>query len=217
MEQRSPEWFAARLGKVGASRIADLMARTKTGFGASRANYMAELVCERLTGAKTDGYTNAAMQWGIDKEPDAKAAYCFMTDAAIEECGFIDHPSIAMSGCSPDGFISGTDGLIETKCPQTAAHIETLLTGTIEGKYQLQMQFQMAVTGRKYCDFVSFDPRLPPEMQLWIQRVSRDDAKIAEIEDDVIVFLSELDAKVAALKSRYMREEARPLGPLDAG
>lgn len=207
MEQRSPEWFAARLGKVGASRIADLMARTKTGYGASRANYMAELVCERLTGIKADGYTNAAMQWGIDHEADAKSAYCFMTDAVIEDCGFIDHPAIAMAGCSPDGFL-GADGLVEVKCPQTAAHLETLLTSAIDGKYQSQMQFQMAVTGRKYCDFVSFDPRLPPEMQLWIQRVNRDDIKIAEIENEVRVFLAELDAKVGALKSRYMREAA---------
>ena len=205
MEQRSDEWFAARLGRVTASRIADVMARTKSGYGASRANYMAELVCERLTGTKADGYTNAAMQWGTEKEPDAKAAYSFMTDCVIEDAGFIAHPSIAMAGASPDGFL-GSDGLIEVKCPNTASHIETLLGETIEGKYLLQMQFQMACTGRAYCDFASFDPRLPAELQLWIKRVPRDNAKIEEIEKEVIAFLTELDGKVATLRSRYMKE-----------
>jgi putative phage-type endonuclease len=207
MDQRSPEWYAARLGKVGASRIADLMARNRSGYGASRANLMAELVCERLTGVNVEGYTNAAMAWGTEKEPDAKAAYSFMTDHAIEDVGFIDHPTILMSGCSPDGLI-GTDGLIEAKCPNTATHLETLLSETIDGKYILQMQFQMAVTERAWCDFISFDPRLPAEMQLWIKRVPRDDAKIAEIEGEVRTFLAELNAKVEALQARYMRAEA---------
>lgn len=207
MEQRSPEWYAARLGKVTASRIADLMARTKTGYGASRANYLAELVCERLTGVKADGYTNAAMQWGVDNEAAAKAAYSFMTDNAVEECGFIDHPSLAMAGASPDGLI-GTDGLVEVKCPNSASHIDTLLSESVEGKYVLQMQFQMACTGRQWCDFVSFDPRLPPEMQLWIKRVHRDDKKIDEIHGETIAFLVELNDKVASLQSRYATREA---------
>ena len=207
MDQRSPEWFAERLGKATASRIADVMAKTKTGYGASWANYMAELVCERLTGVKVEGYINAAMQWGTDQEPSAKAAYSFMTDRAVEDCGFIPHPTIAEAGASPDGLI-GEDGLLEVKCPNSAAHIETLLTGTIDGKYILQMQFQMACAGRVWCDFVSFDPRLPPEMQLWIQRVERDGDKIAEIEGEVQKFLEEIAAKVAALKTRYMRDAA---------
>ncbi len=205
--QKTPEWYAARLGKVGASRIADLMARTKSGYGASRNNLMAELICERLTGVPTQGYTNAAMQWGIDNEAAAKAAYCFMMDAAVEDAGFIDHPAIKMAGCSPDGLV-GSDGLIETKCPNTGTHVETLLTETVDGKHVLQMQFQMAVTGRAYCDFVSFDPRVPPEMQLWVKRVYRDDNKIAEIEREVREFLANLDGKVEALRSRYMTREA---------
>lgn len=207
MEQRSPEWYAARLGKVGASRVSDIMARTKTGYSTSRANLMAELVCERLTGVNTEGYTNAAMQWGTDKEPDARALYSLMNDCEIEEAGFLDHPTIHMAGCSPDGLV-GTDGLVEIKCPNTATQIETLLNGTVDNKYFLQMQFQMSVTGRAWCDFVSFDPRLPPEMQLWVKRVPRDNESIANIEKEVVIFLTELDAKVATLQSRYQIAEA---------
>lgn len=207
MEQRSPEWFAARLGKVTASRISDLMARTKSGYSASRANYMAELVCERLTGVKTEGYTNAAMQWGIDNEAAAKAAYSFMTDNAIEDRGFIDHPYIEMAGASPDGLV-GKDGLVEVKCPNSASHIETLLSEAIDGKYLLQMQFQMACAVRRWCDFVSFDPRLPPEMQLWIKRVQFDEQVADEIDREVRKFHKELGDKVAALQSRYMKEAA---------
>lgn len=202
MEQRSPEWYAARLGKVTASRIADLMAKTKTGYSTSRANYMAELVCERLTGNPADNYVSPAMQWGIDNEAAAKAAYAFMTDHAVEEIGFVDHPSIAMAGASPDGLI-GTDGLVEVKCPNSASHIETLLSEKIDGKYILQMQWQMACTGRAFCDFVSFDPRLPAEMQLWMKRVNRDDKTIEEINGEVIAFLVQLSDKVGALQSRY--------------
>lgn len=207
MEQRSPEWYAARLGKVGASRVSDIMARTKTGYSTSRANFMAELVCERLTGINAEGYTNAAMQWGVDKEPDARALYSLMNDCEIEEVGFLDHPTIHMAGCSPDGLV-GTDGLVEIKCPNTATQIETLLNGAVDSKYILQMQFQMSVTGRVWCDFVSFDPRLPPEMQLWVKRVPRDNEAIVNIEKEVVTFLTELDAKVATLQSRYLIAEA---------
>lgn len=206
MVQGSPEWHAARLGKVGASRIGDLMARTRTGYGASRANLMAELMCERLTGVPTQGFTSAAMQWGLDTEAAAKAAYSFMTDRVIEDVGFVVHPTIANAGASPDGLIEA-DGLIEVKCPNTATHIETLLTNTVDRKYLLQMQFQMACTGRVWCDFVSFDPRLPAEMHLWIKRILRD-TTIDEIEREVCIFLAELDAKLAALQSRYQREAA---------
>lgn len=207
MEQRSEAWYAARRGKVTASRIADLMARTKTGYSASRTNYLAELLCERLTGATADSYESSAMIWGREKEPDAKAAYCFMTDAIVEDVAFVDHPSITMAGASPDGFIGG-DGLIEIKCPNSATHIDTLLSQVIDGKYLLQMQFQMAVTGRQWCDFVSFDPRLPPEMQLWTKRIYRQPEKIEEIEKEVHQFLNELTYKVEALQSRYMRAAA---------
>jgi len=207
IEQGTPEWHAARLGKVTASRMADVIAKTKTGWGASRANYMAELVAERLTGNPTEGFMNAAMQWGKDQEAAARETYSFMTDRVIDPAPFIDHPKIVMTGASPDGFI-GADGLIEVKCPQTSTHIDTLLGETIASKYIAQMQWQMACAERAWCDWVSFDPRLPASMRLYIQRVPRDDKFIAELEQNVIAFLKELDAKVAALRSRYERAAA---------
>lgn len=202
MDQQSAEWFAARIGKVTASRVADVVARTKTGYGASRANYLAELVAERLSGARVEGFTNAAMAWGNEQEPEARLAYEFRTDATVEQVGLIDHPTIAMSGASPDGLV-GADGLVEIKCPITATHIETLLTGIIPAKYETQMLWQMACTGRAWCDFASFDPRMPEAMRLWVKRLERNDARIAELEDEVRTFLFELDTTVSRLTKRY--------------
>lgn len=193
--QRTEEWFAARVGKVTASRIADVTAKTKTGWGAGRKNYMAELVAERLTGNRNEGFTNAAMQWGTDTEPDAVAAYEFYQCVTVEPVGFVDHPNIEMTGASPDGLV-GDDGLIEIKCPNTATHLDTILTGKIDGKYIKQMQWQMACTGRKWCDFASYDPRLPEHLRLWTNRVTRDDAMIAELESTVRDFLSELQTMI---------------------
>lgn len=202
LEQRSEEWFLERAGKVTASRIADVMARVKSGgYGASRANYMAELLVERLTEKPTERYTNAAMQWGTDTEPLARAAYEFQTENEVKEVGFVLHPTIKNAGASPDGTI-GSDGLIEIKCPQTSAHLDFFLDGKIPQKYMLQMQFQMACTGRKWCGFVSFDPSLPANLQMKIVRVERDNALIAEIEDEVTKFLAELDDKEAQLRKQ---------------
>lgn len=206
-EQRSPEWFEARCGKVTASRIADLMAKTKTGYSASRANYLAELVAERLTGTVAEGYSNAAMAWGTEHETEARAAYQFYTDAEVTEIGFVLHPTIDRAGCSPDGLVS-TDGMTEIKCPNTATHIETLLTGTVPAKYIKQMQWQMRCCDRAWCDFVSFDPRLPDRMQLFVKRVARDDAMLDEIEREVVAFLHEVDAKIAALTTKYGEAQA---------
>jgi putative phage-type endonuclease len=201
MEQHSDEWFAARLGKVTASRVADLMAVTKSGYSTSRANYMAELICERLTGQSEERYTNAAMQWGTDKEPQARASYEFLHDAIVVECGFVVHPSIAMFGASPDGLI-GNDGLIEIKCPNTATHIDFMLGDSIPSKYVLQMQTQMACTGRKWCDFVSFDPRLPEDMQMFVKRILFDQQTVNDIQAATIKFLDDLDQRISQLRSR---------------
>lgn len=202
--QGSPEWFAIRCGKVTASRVADVIAKTKTGYGASRANYAAELIAERLTHTTAPSFTNAAMQWGTDQEPHARAAYSFVHDVDVEEIAFVDHPEIAMSGASPDGLV-GLDGLVEFKCPNTATHLDTLLSETVPAKYITQMQWQMACTGRAWCDFASFDPRLPPSMQLFVKRVERDASLILDLETEVSAFLAEIDAKVAALTERYAR------------
>lgn len=206
-EQRSDSWFAARAGKATASSIYKIMARTKTGFGADRANYMGDLITERLTGCPTQGFTNGAMQWGIDKEPEARAAYGQLIGEAPVEIGFVDHPIIGMSGASPDGLV-GFDGLVEIKCPNTITHIATLRGGGIDRKYILQMQWQMACTQRDWCDFVSFDPRLPEEMQLHVERVQRDDTLLAEVEDEVVKFLSEVDAAVSELRAKFMKQMA---------
>lgn len=198
--QGSPEWFAARLGKVTASRLADVVARTKTGWGASRANYMSALICERLTGAAEETYVNAAMQWGTDKEPDARAAYEFLNGVSVELVGFVDHPRIPMSGASPDGHI-GADGSLEIKCPNTATHIDFLLEQAIPQKYYLQMQWQLACNGRAWCDFVSYDPRMPEGLRVFQKRVERDSKLIPTLEKDVTEFLAELDATMAKLKA----------------
>lgn len=200
--QGTPEWLQLRLGKVTASRVADVVARTKTGPSASRANYMAQLVAERLSGAVQESFTNAAMAWGTANEPEARDAYGFYVDADVVQVGFADHPRIAMTGASPDGLI-GTDGLLELKCPNTSTHIETLLGGAVPAKYLTQMQWQMACTGRAWCDFASYDPRLPQSMRLFVKRVTRDDAMIALLEKQVVEFLAELDQTVAELQRRY--------------
>jgi len=205
--QGSDKWKKIRLGKVTASRVADVIAKTAKGWGASRANYMAELIVERLTGTATEGFTNAAMQWGTDKEPDARDAYEYFADVSVEQVGFVPHPTIAMSGASPDGLIAA-DGMLEIKCPNSATHIETLLSGSVPGKYVTQIQWQLACAGRAYCDFVSFDPRLPEEMRLFIKRVQRDPGFIHETENMVRDFLGELDAKVESLTAKFRREAA---------
>ena len=199
MEQRTQEWFSARLAKVTASRVADVVAKTKTGYSASRANYMAELICERLTGMQGASYSNAAMAWGIETEPMARAAYEGAVGSLVIETGFVPHANIEMSGASPDGLV-GDDGLVEIKCPMTATHIETLLGQSVPAKYVTQMQWQMACTGRKWCDFVSFDPRMPENMQIFVKRVGRDELLIASLETEVIQFLKELDLKITQLK-----------------
>lgn len=205
--QGTPEWHAVRLGKVTASRVADVIARTKTGYGASRANYMAELICERLTGAAAERYTNAAMAWGTEHEPEARELYEFQTDAEVTQVGFAPHPRIAMTGASPDGLV-GDDGMVEIKCPNTATHLETLEGQAVPAKYVTQMLWQMACTGRAWCDFVSFDPRLPAHMRLFVKRVHRDGARIVELEAEVGDFLSELNAKIARLDAIYGQKAA---------
>lgn len=205
--QGSPEWFAARLGKVTASRVSDVIAKTKTGWGASRINYLAELVAERLTGASADKFSNAAMQWGTEQEPEARAAYEFRVGADVVQVGFVPHPIIPMTGASPDGLV-GDEGLVEIKAPNTATHIDTLISQTIPGKYVTQMLWQMACTGRQWCDFISYDPRLPPSMRLFVKRLVRDDARIAELERDVSEFLAEVEQKVEQLRALYEQEAA---------
>ena len=201
IEQGTAEWFAERCGKVTASRIADMMAKTKTGYGAGRKNYLAQLTVERITGTVEDSFTSPAMRWGTETEPMAREAYQEATLTPVTEVGFIPHPNWPDdAGASPDGLV-GDDGLVEIKCPNTATHIETLKTGVIADKYVKQMQWQMACTQRHWCDFVSFDPRMPEGLNIWIKRVERDKDAIVEIEQELEAFLADLQADVEALEA----------------
>jgi len=199
MEQRTEEWFAARCGKVTASRVADIIAKTKTNASASRDNYLAQLVCERMTGKPAESYSNAAMQWGTDTEPFARAAYEARMDLLVTEVGFINHPWITMSGASPDGLAN--EGMVEIKCPNTATHIDTLLSQTVPAKYITQMMWQMACADRPWCDFVSFDPRLLERHQLFIKRINYDPEMVNMLENSVIQFLGDVDLKIQQLES----------------
>jgi putative phage-type endonuclease len=205
--QGSSEWFYQRLGKVTASRVADVIAKTKTGYSTSRDNYMAQLVVERLTNTKAESYTNSAMLHGVQQEPFARAAYEAAQGVMVEEVGFVRHPSIEWAGASPDGLVGGEgEGLVEIKCPNTLTMIETLLSQKVPGKYFTQMQFQLACTGRKWCDYVMFDPRMPAKAQLFVKRVDRDDAYIAEIEAEIVKFLAEVDSQVQQL-NQYIESQ----------
>lgn len=198
-DQRTPEWFAERAGKVTASRIADIIAKTKTGYGASRQNYAAQLVAERLTGVPAESFTNSAMQWGTDQEPYARAAYEAATGNFVTEVGFIHHPEIELAGASPDGLV-GDDGLVEIKCPNTATHIDYLLSRKIPSKYEAQMAWQIICTGRDWCDFVSFDPRMPGHLQLLIVQYRPTEEFLLEITKEVVSFLDEVADTVAKLQ-----------------
>ena len=208
MKQRSEEWYQARLGCLGASSIADMLATTKSGESASRANLRARLVAERLTGRTQETYTNAAIQHGIDTEDEARAMYEVASGVMVEETGWHPHPRIAWSGASPDGLV-GDDGLLEIKCPNTATHIDTLLSRRVPAKYLPQMQWQMAVTGRPWVDFVSYDPRMPPDLQLWTDRVARDDARIEQLEAEAEKFLAEVADVVSKLRGTHTDQPER--------
>ena len=209
MMQGSAEWHQARIGKVTASRIFDVVALTKAGKPtAARRSYLMDLVEERLTGASVNSFVSEAMRWGMEREPQAVAAYALACDAEPEECGFFNHPEIPMSGASPDRLV-GADGLVEVKCPTTATHIETLRTRGVAARYFDQMQWQIDCTGRAWCDFVSFDPRVrDPRLQMFIKRVVRDDERIGELRDAVTAFLAQVDDEVTALMRPDAPQEA---------
>jgi len=201
IEQRTPEWFAQRVGKATASRIHGIITRTKTGWGFKRADYASDLVIELMTGQPAPSFSSPEMQWGIEKEAEARDAYRQTVFDDVTEVGFVIHPIIPDSGASPDGLV-GADGLVEIKCPKTATHIECLTNGYIKPEYLTQIQWQMACTGRKWCDFCSYDPRMPEGLRLWTKRIERDDLFIAQTESMVKEFLAEVQATVALLKSK---------------
>jgi putative phage-type endonuclease len=205
INQGTEEWFQQRLGKVTASRISDVIAKTKTGVSTSRQNYLIQLVSERLTGKKTDSFTNKAMEDGVEREPIARKLYESKTNSIVTEVGFFDHPVIKSSGASPDGAVNSEEegkyaGLIEIKCPIETTHTNTLMSKSVPSKYIPQMQWQMACTNARWVDFISFNPNFPEELQVFVKRLDRDDAYIAELEAEVINFLEEIEQTIIKLK-----------------
>jgi putative phage-type endonuclease len=196
MEQRSEEWFQARLGKVTASRVADVLAKIKSGESASRRNYKIQLVSERLTGERQESYINQAMQDGIDREVFARNRYV-QEHGEVEEVGFMQHPTLE-AGASPDGLV-GEDGIIEIKCPMGSTHTETLMTQDIPSKYIPQIQFQLRCSGRKWCDFVSYHPMFPKHLQLFVKRVEADEVYQAELDKEIELFLVEVQTIIDKL------------------
>lgn len=208
IEQGSPEWHQLRVGKVTASRVADVARKLKSGgISKDRDRYAGELVAERMTGVPAQRYSNVEMQWGTANEADARASYALTTGASVVQVAFVGHPRLRMTGASPDGLVDD-DGLVEIKCPATHTHIATLLGGPIDPDYATQMLWQMACTDRAWCDFVSFDPRLPVDMQLHVVRFNRDDVRIATLEAEVAKFLDEIDATEAELRRKFRSEAA---------
>jgi len=195
MEQRTEEWFKARLGKVTSSKVADILARTKSGYSASRENYLYQLLTEELTGTPADSYISKPMEWGMDNEVHARAMYEITTGELVKEVGFVDHPTIPRFGASPDGLV-GVDGLLEIKCPDTKKHLYTIETRNIDRQYQIQMTAQMMCSMRKWCDFVSYDPRLPVKLCMVVIRYPFDMDLAILIGQEVNLFLLELRALI---------------------
>ena len=202
VEQNTDEWRLLRVGSLGASAVHEVVAKTKSGYSASRANKMAALIVERLTGRPQDTYQNAAMLAGIEREPQAREEYAFQEGVTVEPAGLWTHPKIKFTHASPDGLV-GNDGLVEIKSPQHAAHLDVLLGNSVPDRYLIQMQWQLRCTDRQWCDFVSYNPDFPEGMKLWIKRVTRDDARIAALETEVIAFLKELDGKYKTLMDSF--------------
>jgi putative phage-type endonuclease len=206
-QQGSEEWKADRIGKATGSRISDIITRLKSGgFSAMRKAYATQLALERISKQPYSFQPNAAMQHGTNTEPLARDAYKATIFEDVTEVGFINHPSILNSGASPDGLV-GDDGLVEIKCPESHTHISTVLDGVVPEKYFPQIQWQLACTERKYCDFVSYDPRCPENLQLFVRRVERDDCFIATTEELVRRFLTEVDELTQQLNNKIKEKQ----------
>lgn len=198
-EQGTPEWHAARCGRVTGSRIADIVRQTKSGPSKMRATYLGEIVAERLAGVQpSDGYVSASMQHGKDNEDAARETYAFVHGIDVVRVGFVLHPTIDGAGVSPDS-LAGDSGLLEIKCPNTITHIQTLRGAPIDPDYAKQIQWGLACTGREWADFISYDPRLPADLAMKVIRVARDAAMIDFLENAVREFLADVDAEIDAL------------------
>jgi putative phage-type endonuclease len=203
--QRSPEWFAQRWGLATASKFNDVLAKTKSGYSASRKNYMAQLLIERLTPPPTEdnGWKSEAMSFGIDNEPVARLAYELETGNTVVEAFFEKHKTL-QAGASPDGYVND-DGLVEIKVPNLATHLDTLRNQEVPTQYIAQVQGQLWITGREWCDFVSYTPYLENDAQLFIKRVKRDTKFISNLTQELKLFLKELDQQVKFVENYKRR------------
>ena len=199
VEQGSDEWKALRLGHVTASKVADIMAKGRSGEAVTRKKYKMQLVAERLTEMQQDSYSNAAMEWGVEQEPFARMAYEVQNGVFVDKTGFWLHPVHRWIGVSPDGLV-GEDGLVEIKCPNSTTHLDYVYDNKAPAGYMKQMQCQLWVTGRKWCDFISYDPRVKHSKQLFVKRVHRNEELIAEMEAEVLAFLAEVEQTITTLK-----------------
>jgi putative phage-type endonuclease len=198
--QGSEAWFKSRLGSVTASRMSDVLAKGKSGEAVTRLKYRMQIIAERITGRVSESFSSAAMEWGTEQEPFARMRYAADTGRIVDEAEFYTHPTIKWLGASPDGLLNDTGGLLEIKCPNTQTHLGYLLDKKAPAAYINQMQTQMWVTGRAWCDFVSFDPRVPNHLQLFIVRLERDDDLIERMETEVHKFLSEVENSLIQLE-----------------
>lgn len=200
-EQRTPAWFAARAGKVTASRAKDFLARTKSGYSTSRKNYLTQLVAERLTGQpQEDGYQSPAMLRGIELEGAAFSSYEALTGHMAERVGFLAHTELPI-GSSPDGVIGDFDGVLELKVPNPATHIGYLKAKTLPADYLPQVTHHLLVSGAAYCDFLSYGPNFPDALQTFLVRVYRKDVDLAGYEKELRAFLAEIEAELQALQT----------------
>ena len=200
--QGSLQWFEQRRGHLTASRMSDVLAKGKTGEAVTRQKYRMQLVAERITGLVAESFTSAAMEWGTEQEKFARIRYEADTGYFVDEAEFYTHPTIKWLGASPDGLLNDTGGLLEIKCPNTQTHLGYMLDKKAPAAYINQMQTQMWVTGRAWCDFVSYDPRVPEHLQLFIVRLNRDDALIERMEVEVHKFLSEVEEAINVLENK---------------
>ncbi len=202
-EQGSIEWLMQRVGFCTASEFKSVMAvRKDKKEAAARYDYRIELVCERLTGEPSTRFVSQYMKWGTEHEPAARMAYEAHTGAMVLVPGFTKHPTIPWCGGSVDGLVDD-DGIIEIKAPDTTTHIETLLAGDMPEDHRPQVQGYLWITGRQWADFISYDPRLPAGLDLFVKRIKRDDDYIAELAANVMRFLAEaheLHQRLLALK-----------------
>ena len=204
VEQGSAEWLLMRVGCVTGSRMGDVMAKLKRKDGEAqcRQDYKSEIICETLTGLASPHYVSKEMEWGIENEIFARSVY-EVEVGTVESVGFALHPKIKRFGASPDGLV-GTEGLVEFKCPNTSTHIEYILRGVVPAEYHWQMLAEMACAERQWCDFVSYDPRLPKKLQFFVRRFARDEQRIAEMEVEVVKFLTEVDEQINQLMKRTL-------------